>query len=282
MSSPASPQSVAHTLDTPRLLGLWHLSSLDAPTVAVVWSLALARAAEVRLPSWLPLLIALGTWAVYISDRLLDARRALRTGETQALRERHWFHWRHRRGLALAACAAAGLCVVLVFAEMPLAFRARNSVLAVAALVYFGGVHLPRKPRGFPALASKELLVGVLFTSGCALPALLRADSAGRTGALTAAAYLAVLAWLNCHAIDRWEGTHDARIAKRAWAVAATGLMLAWALHAAHPAAARLVTAAAVSALLLALLDLRRARMTALLLRVMADLVLLTPVLLLR
>lgn len=57
---------------------LWHLSSLDAPTVAVVWSLGFGWAAGVRLPFWVPVLIALGTWAVYIGDRLLDARSALR------------------------------------------------------------------------------------------------------------------------------------------------------------------------------------------------------------
>jgi hypothetical protein len=269
-------------MDAPGALRLWHLASLDAPTVAVVWSLALARAANVRLPAWLPVLLALGTWAVYISDRLLDARRAQRMGYTQELRERHWFHWQHRRTLIPAVCAAGMMCTALVLTEMPVTFCERNSVLAVAALAYFGSVHLPRKPRWFPALASKELLVGILFAAGCALPALLRADVAGRTGTLIAAAYLAVLAWLNCHAIDRWEGSQDARITKRACAVAVTGLMLAWALYAAYPAAAGLVTAAAVSALLLATLDSRRAWMTPMMQRVMADIVLLTPVVLLR
>jgi len=51
-------------------LRLWHLASLDAPTVAVVWTLGFAWAASVRLPPWIPVLLALATWAVYVADRL--------------------------------------------------------------------------------------------------------------------------------------------------------------------------------------------------------------------
>lgn len=172
--------------------------------------------------------------------------------------------------------------MMLVLAEMPMAFRTRNSMLAVAALAYFGGVHLPQRPRWFPALASKELLVGVLFAAGCVLPTLLRADATGRGGALIAAAYLVAVAWLNCHAIDRWEASPDARIAQKACAVAVAGLVIAYAQRGLYPAAAALVATAALSALLLALLDSTRKQMTPLMLRVAADLVLLTPVLMLR
>ena len=67
----------AGRFDAPAPLALWHLASLDAPTVAVTWSLAFAWAAQVRLPGWIPLLLALACWAVYVADRLLDARAAL-------------------------------------------------------------------------------------------------------------------------------------------------------------------------------------------------------------
>jgi hypothetical protein len=269
-------------MNAPAALRFWHLASLDAPTVAVVWSMALARVAAVRLPVWVPVLLALGTWAVYVGDRLLDAQRALRIGDTHALRERHWFHWRYRHMLLPVAGAAACACAVLIMVEMPDANRERNSMLAAATLAYFGGVHLPHKPRWFPPLASKELLVGVLFASGCALPTLLRADSSSRSEVLVAAAYLATLAWLNCYAIDRWEASPHARIARNAGTLTVVGGLLALVLHASHPAAAALVAAAAVSAALLALLDAARTRMTPLTLRAAADLVLLAPAVLLR
>jgi hypothetical protein len=46
----------------------------------VAWSLNFAWAAGVNLPKWVPVLLALGTWAVYVGDRLLDARAAFRSG----------------------------------------------------------------------------------------------------------------------------------------------------------------------------------------------------------
>src|ERR1035441_1521773 len=92
--TPSQPNRV---LNAPVLLRLWHLGSLDAPTVAVTWSLAFAWAARVQLPAWVPILLALGTWAVYIGDRLLDARTAMRSGNLHRLRDRHFFYLTSRR-----------------------------------------------------------------------------------------------------------------------------------------------------------------------------------------
>ena len=302
--------------------------------MAVVWSLAFAWAARVQLPAWVPALLALVAWAVYIGDRLLDARAGLRTGQTARLRDRHHFHHRHRRVLAplavISACAAAWI----VFSLMPPGARERNSVLAAAAVAYFSGVHSSRRlPRLvppllvplLPPLLSKEFLAGLLFTAGCVLPALSRA-AAGPGSTLwplwTAAVYFAALAWLNCHAIERWESEatppalekrrvrsdfpekHSSganppidsagfcvrakALTYQSWPTAQTsfpfalllafaGVLLAPVLRSNQPRTAALVGAAAASALLLALLDRLRSRLTPLALRVAADLVLLTP-----
>ncbi|HZB88812.1 MAG TPA: hypothetical protein VE291_09165 [Terracidiphilus sp.] len=269
----------------PAPLRLWHLASLDAPTVAVVWALAFAHAAGVHLPAWVPALLALGAWAVYIGDRLLDARSGLGTGNLHQLRDRHFFHWRHRRILApvavLAACAAMAIIVTL----MPAAIRTRNSVLAAAALVYFSGVHLPRRPRWLARVASKELLVGILFTTGCVFPTLTRLHGTSlapiAAAVFFAAHFFAALAWLNCYAIDRWESAPSATVAPHAQILAAAALVAACALASMQPRIAALLASAAASAALLALLDRRRARLTPLALRAAADLVLLTPLALL-
>ncbi len=281
----------------PQALAFWHLASLDAPTVAVVWSLAFAWAGGVRLPLWVPLLLALVTWPVYVADRLLDALAGLRNPAQHSLRERHRFHWRHRQALlpmAIAgACAAAGI----ILAFMPPVARARDSVLAAAALAYFSGVHsgqnawqFPlRWPRSFP---SKEFLVGVLFTAGCVLPTWHRPNAVAAPVSTIwtfwiPAVFFAALAWLNCGCIKRWEGVdgvacRDDRSSRSpqtiALALAAIGLLLCLlAATSAHPRSAALLAAGAVSVLLLALLDQSRARMTPLALRAAADLVLLTP-----
>jgi hypothetical protein len=285
----------------PAPLRFWHLASLDAPSVALVWSLSFAWAAHVRLPLWVPALLMLAVWAVYVADRLLDARNGLRSGNLQALRERHLFHWRHRRAFLPLAVLAALAAAVLVFSLMPTGARERNSVLAAASLVYFTRVHAGRAfrpplpsvlrtpfPRGLWPPFPKELLVGLLFTVGCVIPAWSRSSLPGPASPLPAllvpAAFFSLLAWLNCHAIDRWEAdannTAPQRIACTACIVSVSGLLAAALLLHAQPRSAALLAAGAISALLLALLDVLRARLAPVALRATADLVLLIPLLL--
>jgi hypothetical protein len=278
-----------HAWEAPRPLALWHLASLDAPTVAVIWALGFAWAAGVRLPAWVPVLIALAVWAVYVADRLLDARAAPRSCATHRLRERHRFHWRHRRILAPLAVAAACAAAVLAAVFMPPGTRARNSVLAAAALLYFTRVHTGLKPPARLArLLSKELLVGLLFTAGCVLPAFSRAAAVPREPLwpfTTVAVCFALLAWLNCHAIDCWESREEsprvARILVPAGLLVLTGITLAAVLFPWRPRFCALAAAGAASALLLDLLDRLRNRLTPLAVRAAADLVLLTPLALL-
>jgi hypothetical protein len=294
-----------------RALAFWHLASLDAPTVAVVWSLAFTWAGGVRLPLWVPLLLALVTWSVYVTDRLLDARAGLRDPAQHTLRERHRFHWRYRRALLpmamAAACAAAGI----ILAFLPPVARARDSVLAAAALAYFSGVHSGRNawqfplqwPRSFPG---KEFLVGVLFTAGCVLPVWHRPRALAAPGSTIwvfwiPAVFFAALAWLNCSYIARWESMDEPWEARSGSTkhvlsdqrpkppatfyasvlLACGGLFSAAVGASAHPRPTALLVAGATSALLLALLDRTRDRMTALALRAAADFVLLTPLALL-
>ncbi len=276
-------------LDAPAPLRLWHLASLDAPTVAVAWALAFAHAAGVRLPAWVPVLLALGTWTVYIGDRLLDARANLRAGTLHHLRERHDFHWRHRRLLIPLAVVTAAAAAAIIFVLMPAGLRERNSVLGVAALAYFSGVHSRREaPAWLAPLLSKEFLVGVLFTAGCALPTFTRMRLSAPASALwimlSPVVFYAALAWLNCHAIERWESArntpHAARIFTTAGLLAFIGLLLASVFAPVQARAAALFAAGAASALLLALLDRMRIRLTPLALRAAADLALLTPLVL--
>ncbi|MFZ0340419.1 MAG: hypothetical protein WAL45_20510 [Terracidiphilus sp.] len=300
-------ENASRVFSAPRPLAFWHLASLDAPTVAVVWSLAFAWAGRVRLPLWVPVLLALATWAVYVGDRLLDALAGLREPAQQSLRERHQFHWRYRRALLPMAIAAACFAAAIILAFMPPLTRARDSVLAAAALVYFSGVHSGRNASQFPlqwprSFPGKEFLVGVLFTAGCVLPAWHRphavaaSDSAIWVFWIPAVAF-AALAWLNCSCIARWESMDERpRVRPRGakdvfgdgWPhppatfyasvlLACGGFLLVAVSAPAHPRAAALLAAGATSALLLALLDRNRARFSALTLRATADLVLLTP-----
>ena len=270
------------------MLRLWHLTSLDAPTVAVMWSLAFAWVSGVQLVLWIPALQALAVWVVYVGDRLLDARGARGTLTEHALRERHFFHWRHRRVLlpltAVASCAVAWM---IFFATIPLATRERDSLLAIAGLVYFACIHAwrgdGRLTRRIPqAPLSKEMLVGISFAVGCAVPTLAHTPL---SPLLPLVSYFAALAWLNCHAIERWESGFELSgmpVIASGVVLAVVGLALAVVMAAAvGPRPAALLAAGAASALLLAALDRTRKRLTPVMLRAAADAALLTPALLL-
>lgn len=272
-------------VDAPRPLALWHLASFDAPTVALVWSLAFAWSARVRLPYWAPLLLALMAWSVYIGDRLLDARAGLRNPDLHPLRERHYFHWRHRFMFIPLAIVALLAAARIILVNMPHGTLRPDSLLGAAAFAYFSGVHSRRK---LPRLATKEFLVGVIFTAGCMLPAWLRLRTAAAETPrlavfLLSVVYFAALAWLNCHSIAEWESNPADRrrrcsVMELGTGLAAAGVLLAAVLAVHHPRGAFLLASGAGSALLLALLDRTRHRLTPLALRAAADLVLLTPV----
>jgi hypothetical protein len=294
LNPPATETFVRRTAwNAPAALKYWHLASLDAPTVAATWACAFAWAAHVRLPLWAVALLALVVWSIYLADRLLDARAGLASPGRHSLQERHWFHWRHRRVLAAFAAAAALTAAWMVETRLPASALRRDSLVGLATLAYFSGVH-GRGPRwllGFleraAELVSREMLVGVIFSAGCVLPVLpiISGASVTRVYLLLAApaAAFAAVAWLNVKAIRSWE-TWAARTDLGIWRVGVglalvclgSGAALAWT----EPRCAALLVAAGISALLLAGLDVLRDRLEAVTLRAAADLVLLTPILL--
>ncbi|UWZ86686.1 hypothetical protein [Occallatibacter riparius] len=279
----------------PAALKYWHLASLDAPSVAAAWACALAWAARVRVSQAMIVVLALVVWAIYLVDRLLDAWTGLRDAGRHNLQERHWFHWRHRRLFTVLAATATVAAGCMVLSRLHAAALRRDSLIGLATLAYFSGVHGGRSPRWMDWLrgriggVSREFVVGVIFSAGCVLPVLPSAPT-GLTKmcallVLPAAAF-AMLAWLNVKAIGRWEewaqlpGSESGvkRIALRlALACGLCGL----GLGALQPRPALLLALVAVSALLLAWLDTLRDRMDAVTLRAAADLVLLTPLALL-
>jgi len=283
---PLSPSRTARRhrqFHAPLPIRLWHLASLDAPTVALIWSLSFAWVTDVRLPWWVLFLVPLGVWAVYVVDRLLDARRGVQLSALEQLRERHIFHWRHRRILVPIAAVSTLIAAWIVFRLMPSTTREHDSLLAAASFLYFTRVHSGHR---FLPLLPKELLVGAIFTLGCVIPVFSRAHlSVASWPILIAAVFFALLAWLNCHAIDRWE-SRDAN--SSGYLVALPALILTAAcsicfalLFASHPRSACLIACGAAAALLLAALDRVRGRITPVTLRATADLALLTPAMLL-
>jgi hypothetical protein len=271
----------------------WHRLSLDAPTIAFVWCCFFERTAHLQLPWFTPFLLALGTWIVYVADRLLDG---LHSNGEKTLRERHRFYARHRLAFCLVLGAASLVCGGLTLTRMRHDVLTANALLAVFVCVYFALIHGAgrRVERWFP----KELVVGCLFAIATALPTMMRVLE-WRPGVEAGVALFACLCWLNCVAIESWE-SEGARSAECASTFGGPHFSTRWLGR--HLSAAA-VCAACVSALFamlwtesflgrvavacflgnacLALLDHFRLRISPAALRIAADISLLAPLLLL-
>lgn len=265
----------------------WHLLSLDAPTLAVLWAWSFARAVAAPI-IWSDLaVLGLGTWILYITDRLLDGRSGSLRGD---LRQRHNFHARHRRAFLVSGALALiplGWCI----AVMPAAARREDACLFIVAMLYFAAVHLPLPRLRLRFL--RELAVALVFACAAAVPAW-AASTIAHHDLVWVVGLFAGLCWVNCSAIHVWESPRPPRrwslISTLALLVAAlAGMFLTAAAH--HRSVFLLLAAILGSALLLFALDrdFTRARrrpspageLSPLALRILADAALLTPLLLL-
>lgn len=257
----------------------------------------MARAARVELPWSAPVLLALGTWLIYVADRILDGvHSGIQPGR---LRERHFFYVRFRRRFLIAGAIGGVILLWLVATHMGATARKEDTLLFLVAVAYFCVIHLcgPQSERWFP----KEIAVGLVFAAAVAVPAWSRL-AGHRLSLVPIAAIFAVLCWLNCVAIEKWErpAIQAARIAGPShfqshfttrWAqnnlpsvsagivlLAAAGFVLS-ALHGVPVSRTVLYLACEISAGLFLVLD--RSRLDSVRLRIAADAALLTPLLLL-
>lgn len=253
--------------------------------MAALWSWSFARAMRVSLPSHSLGVLALGTWLVYIADRILDGLRA----DLEYLRPRHHFYAHHRRAFLLSGAMGAGVLLWLISSRMDLRARHEDTLLFLAALLYFLLIH--RGSRQVERWLPKELAVAILFASATAVPAWSRLSS-GRLVLLPIVILFAALCWLNCVAIEAWENGDRLRNSSRqnvtsnwsgvhleqvALTLAAIGIGIGVAMLG-NPARVWLLAfAASISAMLLLVLHRRRRELSTLQLRIAADLALLTP-----
>lgn len=270
----------------------WHLFSLDAPTVAAVWCAAFLSVVGVPLSHpaghWPVTFLCLATWLCYVGDRTQDARSAR---EADALRARHHFYgrwWRSQRGsLVGLVCLAAFVCTITGLLGLSLPLFIQYAALTLASLLYFAWVHSGRVRNA--RVMAKEAAVAVIFALGCVLPAWSNASSFLRSQLAPAGLLFALLCWLNCVAIERWEGRGEVGVRAHPstrWAAGhLSGLLIASALAAAALAGWRLTVGRptalapylACAFLLLALLERWRFRLSVDALRIFADIALLTP-----
>jgi len=264
-------------------LALWHLLSLDAPTVAVLWTWFIASANHVHLPIASALAMAITVWMLYAADRLMDARLLdVNPTHHEDLEARHYFHHRHRTAfLAGILLASITLAILLPHLEA----QAVHLYLILGGLVcgYFILIHATNSAHRLP----KEIAVGLCFAAATFIPTVARRPDL-RAPLLPSALLFATLCSLNCLFIYAWEHedhssyrpTHAiTHLALRNLTTLTILLTLTSTILTTlnHHAPRTIPCASAISAALLLLLHNRRHAIARTTLRAAADLALTTP-----
>jgi hypothetical protein len=240
---------------------LWpNLLSLDAPIVALLWQLLFVRCFHGSLGLLPAALLAVAVWLIYVADRTLDALRGA------VHQPRHEFYRRHWRAVLPIWIGALVVSAWLSWSRLPEALFVEGLMVASGTGLYLGAVHLGLLRR----TNSKESAVAVLFGMGASL--------AAWPGVQTSSDVLAILlfsclCWMNCTAIDDWENGQELRPSVIA-AAAVVALIAACLLRDHRPILGAAETAGALG---LVVLDRMQRRCSAQALRVLADVVLLTP-----
>ena len=296
-STPTPSQALKKTPDplgpATRVLHLWHLLSLDAPTVATLWTGFVARTARVHLPYTALVAMFTAVWMLYAADRLLDARQLFSDPlHTDELEARHLFHHRHATAFLAAIAIAAVVLASLLHDLLPKALEL-YAILGALLFAWFLVIHARATPSAAHRRLPKELAVGLFFPAAVFIPTVARRPDL-RLPLLPHAMLFAAVCTLNCLVIYTWEHPTTSLAPSTAhWttryathhitAVAATiaAAALALAALARHSSLWPLASAACLSSAALLVLHRRHRHLSALTLRATADLALITPVLLL-
>jgi hypothetical protein len=299
LQHPVAPPSLNAPLPRPELranltarhaLHLWHLLSLDAPTVATLWTWFVAATAGVHLPAAALCAMFLAVWMLYAGDRLLDARQLyLDPLHTEELEPRHLFHHRHSKAFLAGIVLVSPVLAMLLHHLLPKALEL-YALLGSLLFSWFLVIHARAAPsptggRRLP----KELAVGVFFPAAIFIPTVARVPEL-RLMLLPHALLFAAVCSLNCLAIYAWEHPEPRHAAHWTTGLATRylpGLATTIALAAVAVAVLTrdsfwpLACATSLSAFTLLLLDREHHRLGPLTLRSAADVALLTPLLLL-
>jgi hypothetical protein len=270
---------------------LWllpNLLSFDAPLVAMAWLYVFAKTWRLGYHPWEAYAsLGLAVWVIYAADRLLDA--SLATLPVDQLEPRHRFHVEQRRFFQIALVVAFVVALTLVVTKMPMAIYKHLLLGGVLVAGFFGLSMLSsQEPREVPY--TKNIMAGVTFAFGTAMTAHIYRSEYGIYEMLASREFLcfAVLCILNISAIDLWE--HASRspdleinasdelsltLPLTVLGAAALGYAVLDPEQASRPFFYAILTGAA----LLYVLNRERGRFRLDTLRVLADVVLLVPVL---
>lgn len=261
-----------------------NLVCLDAPLVAVAWQWLFARTFHVPAGPGNGVALFFTAWLIYLADRLADSY-SIQDGVSRS--RRHEFCLKHRPLWIGALAAIAVTDSIVIWRSIGAETLLAGAVVGGLALIYlvlnhsFGGA--------WPHLALKEIAIGFLFAAGTLValfPVLPITSSLVFSGMAFAS-----LCTLNCIYIAFWERELDETQRKVSFATrypdlarhlgkVSTALALGSVVAAMiHHDGALLFACVSASSLLLTLLDALRGNIDRDQRTALADLVLLTPLL---
>ena len=182
---------------------IWlNLVCLDAPLVAIAWLWLFARTFHVPLQIGNGVALFLTAWLIYLGDRFADA---VSLPANLPRSSRQDFCLRHREIWISIVALVAGFDAYVIWKTAALQTFLVGSVVGLLALVYLVVNH----PLGFiwRSLPAKEFAIGILFAAGTGV-ALLPSIPGTPTFAV-AVLLFAALCFLNCTSIAGWERELD-------------------------------------------------------------------------
>ena len=244
-------------------LWLWpNLLSLDAPFVAVLWQDFLARCYPAPLHPAGRCVLGLTVWAIYLADRLFDVRHPPAADESA----RHAFYRRHSLSVAILLTGVTLLDLLLALVWLRPAVFVHGLWVGAAVALYLTVFAFWRAAHRY----TKQPVAAILFTAGVFLVGWTRTPHPQRT-LFWPAVFFCALCLGNLLLLETWE---TGRSTKRGWL-----WLLLLALSSCIPGFSAWYMAIGLSAAGLALLDLRGGALSATARHVLADAVLLTPLL---
>lgn len=257
--------------------------SVDAPVVAVLWQLLLARVAGVDIGWPGPVVLALSVWLAYAADRWIEGWRL----DADVIRTpRHHFYKEYRWPVAVLWIAALVADIAIAFARLDTRDIAAGFALIAAVAMYLLSHQLVHRHRAWRA--PKELCVAALLSAGVVV---FLTESTQRGALMMPLALFALLCFTNCALISVWEREVDRAHGQTSLALGAEdheGVIRQMPLMIAVLAAVASMLgagpsrdaalAAAASAVLLALVDRLERKAGRQPARVLADIALMTPV----
>jgi len=178
--------------------------SLDAPTVAVLWQILFASSFDLVIKPIHAILLFAAVWLIYVFDRCFDGFVI-----AKALTARHDFYKRHFKRVAILAgiVVCSALVIAIMWLEPPIFLH--GIILSGVVLLYLANLHLPKKPF---LLIPKELQIGLVFAAGATITFWSQLDSLTvieNILFLSATLCFAMLCFLNCSLIGLWEKSVD-------------------------------------------------------------------------